>query len=298
MVGENSAGKTSFLAGLRYLFEALASAGSRNPFNRDPYFLGSFQEIAHCRIRGRPTASFVMRMEIEEDDITHEFRYARGEPQPELGVYRFSSKLDTATIDFTEKFISLKFGEKPAFDDITVSADEMKSFVPIEYIRENLLYLGFIFDHLLRFQLRQDGAAERLQRTIPEERLNAFGRRFQGSTAHLQKNVFASAPVRTQPHRTYTPSEVPISSEGDQVPLELARAKLRSPERWNEIQKSLASFGRDSGLFTNIDIRQFGRSDIDPFQVLVRIGGARRNIVDVRIRSQSGIADCVSNSES
>jgi predicted ATPase len=63
--------------------------------------------------------------------------------------------------------------------------------------------------------------------------------------------------------------------------LELARAKLRSPERWGEIQRNLAAFGLDSGLFTDIDIRQFGKSDIDPFQVLVRLGKDRRNLVDV-----------------
>jgi predicted ATPase len=63
--------------------------------------------------------------------------------------------------------------------------------------------------------------------------------------------------------------------------LELARAKLRSPERWGEIQRNLAAFGHESGLFTDIDIRQFGKNDIDPFQVLVRLGKDRRNLVDV-----------------
>jgi hypothetical protein len=116
---------------------------------------------------------------------------------------------------------------------------------------------------------------------LPEARVAKLQATFHKSVRDLQKNVFASAPVRTQPSRTYTPSEVRASSEGDQVPLELARAKLRSPERWGEIQRNLAAFGRDSGLFTDIDIRQFGKSDIDPFQVLVRLGKDRRNIVDV-----------------
>jgi len=46
LVGENSAGKTSFLAGLRYLLESLRRQAP-NPFNRDPYFLGGFDQIAH-----------------------------------------------------------------------------------------------------------------------------------------------------------------------------------------------------------------------------------------------------------
>ena len=48
LVGENSAGKTSFLAATRILLESF-TPGSLNPFNRDPYHLGGFEQIAHYR---------------------------------------------------------------------------------------------------------------------------------------------------------------------------------------------------------------------------------------------------------
>jgi hypothetical protein len=48
LVGENSAGKTTFLAAVRLLLESFLRAGE-NPFNRDPYYLGGFEQIAHYR---------------------------------------------------------------------------------------------------------------------------------------------------------------------------------------------------------------------------------------------------------
>ena len=48
LVGENSTGKTSFLAVIRILSDMAYSF--RNPdFKEDPYDLGSFDEIAHHR---------------------------------------------------------------------------------------------------------------------------------------------------------------------------------------------------------------------------------------------------------
>jgi hypothetical protein len=45
LVGKNSAGKTTFLAGARYL---LAGSDSPfNPFNRDPFYLGGYDQIAY-----------------------------------------------------------------------------------------------------------------------------------------------------------------------------------------------------------------------------------------------------------
>jgi hypothetical protein len=48
LVGENSAGKTTFLAGSRLLFENFLRI-PQNPFNKDPYYLGGFDQIAHYR---------------------------------------------------------------------------------------------------------------------------------------------------------------------------------------------------------------------------------------------------------
>jgi hypothetical protein len=284
LIGENSTGKSSFLAGLRFIFEAF-SGGTQNIFNKEPFFLGGFEEIAYRKGARQLASQFEMKVNNPDDKTTHQFKFIKGEPQPELSEYKFMwSDHDSVSFSLADDKPTVTF----EFTDIANSVvpidlfDNERGFPPSGFLRANLTYLPMLIQQT-RFRAKtiSQSTTGRNIPKLPEERITNLEEKFHKSMQHLQKNVFASAPVRTQPSRTYTPSEVRASSEGDQVPLELARAKLRSPEQWREIQRNLASFGHDSGLFTDIDIRQFGKSDIDPFQVLVRLGKDRRNLVDV-----------------
>ena len=49
LVGENSTGKTSFMAMIRALWDRLLSGSQVPDFKEEPYDLGSFDEIAHYR---------------------------------------------------------------------------------------------------------------------------------------------------------------------------------------------------------------------------------------------------------
>jgi hypothetical protein len=299
LIGENSAGKTSFLAGVRYLLEAFSRSSSA-PFNRAPYFLGGFEQIAH--VRGGRTGrakNFKLSIRIPETEsnqlsfldtdqhTTHSFSFGKGYPQPEIEAYRLLGDDLALTLSFAhetprgtisrlsgeERMVNLSFRRAP----------------PSAAIKNNNGYIPFLIDDL-RFHLdvpgrARDGGPEAgpdltpIGLTLNEARKFWQGARTAGRI--LTQDVFASAPVRTQPSRTYTPSELIASSEGSHVPLELARTKLRSPSQWEAMKKRLVSFGQRSGLFTDIDIKQFGKSDIDPFQLLVKIDGPAMNLVDV-----------------
>lgn len=90
---------------------------------------------------------------------------------------------------------------------------------------------------------------------------------------------YAFAPVRTRPLRTYDPIKGAVSPEGDHVPLILA-TMARSSD-WQTLAAALESFGRHSGLFTKVAVRQLGESESDPFQIQVHIGGKPVNLIDV-----------------
>ena len=81
LVGENSTGKTSFLAMIRILSDVARNL--RNPdFKEDPYDLGSFDEIAHYRgARGGRTSSFEagfsIKLDGKRDPLIH-FEFAFG----------------------------------------------------------------------------------------------------------------------------------------------------------------------------------------------------------------------------
>lgn len=96
---------------------------------------------------------------------------------------------------------------------------------------------------------------------------------------HARQRPYAIAPIRTRPRRTYDPIKGAVSPEGDHVPLSLAT--LARSSDWKALTAALESFGRHSGLFTGVDVRQLGASESDPFQIQIHIGGKPRNLMDV-----------------
>ena len=87
----------------------------------------------------------------------------------------------------------------------------------------------------------------------------------------------AFAPVRTRPKRTYNPRVSTHSPEGEHTPMMLS-SFLDS----NELgQKKLIKFGKDSGLFSNLNVRKFGEMGGDPFQIQAEALGYLRNVIDV-----------------
>lgn len=297
LVGENSAGKTTFLAGLRFLLESL-SRRTVSPFNREPFFLGGFEQIAHFRGgRGGRAKKFNLSIALplsldeqsvlpddtarQAQEITHSFEFVEGPtPQPHLESYRFEVGQGRAAFSFTSDVPKISIGYSGESWGVSNLRGPSSSI-----IQDSTYFLTYLFDELLigprarrnsqELQLELESSPDRVM--VIEE----LQKHFRATRNKLGREVFASAPVRSQPLRTYTPSDILASSEGAHVPLELARAKIQSPERWKRVKASLLTFGKSSGLFSDIDIRKLGRSDIDPFQLLVKIGGPAMNILDV-----------------
>ena len=61
----------------------------------------------------------------------------------------------------------------------------------------------------------------------------------------------------------------------------LMRIEATKKKKWEVLKKQLVEFGRNSGLFENIDVKNFGRSLGAPFQLQVKVRGPKANIVDV-----------------
>jgi hypothetical protein len=91
----------------------------------------------------------------------------------------------------------------------------------------------------------------------------------------------AVAPVRTKPHRVYTPrSDIP-RPEGEHIPVVMAQIAFDDPDGWSKLSKGLADFGPPAGLFSDIRVKRLGKKVSDPFQILVKVGGASANLIDV-----------------
>ena len=97
---------------------------------------------------------------------------------------------------------------------------------------------------------------------------------------------YASAPVRSKPHRTYDPARPVQDPEGDYIPMYLANIYFQDQKQWKELKIALESFGQTAGLFDELSIKPLGKKGSEPFQVQIRKSGKttkgpRRNLIDV-----------------
>ena len=258
LVGPNSTGKTSFLALVRALWDVAFRDVIPN-FHESPYDLGSFEDIVYRR-GGRTgqascfAGSFEYRPPLPEPDefirFGTVFENRQTAPFPILRAYS-GTKVDvqmptSETIDGQPP--QYRIGKGP-WQDLGKSA--VVSFggglVPLEVLRWMPMSMDEhdrdAWEHFLGFIRNQKNFAPR---------------------------PFASAPTRSRPLRTYNPTLLAHDSEGDYIPSYLSHLSRNDSYRWQIMKDRIEEFGSHSGLFDEITVRSFGRSDSDPFQIQVR----------------------------
>jgi hypothetical protein len=289
LVGENSTGKTSFLAGLRQMVEAFSQAPG-NAFNKEPYYLGSFEQIAHYRGgRAGRARSFCLELEIGPDGeqpelfegrtrprlTKHRLVFTKGPGQPELSSYEVSARDILGRFDLSGGRPRILV-QQPGQTDILIQPDRAP---PSVLMRREIGFLGYYLQDLVMRSSR--GPANDVDEPGPTEIVRLLWNVMRQSSRSMERNVFASAPVRIQPRRVYTPSELSSLNPSEQVPLEMANMKLASPDRWQQTKSKLNEFGKRSGLFEDLEVKRLGKTDSDPFQLQVKNQGPAANIVDV-----------------
>ena len=291
LVGENSTGKTSFLAMTRILYDM--AYGFRNPdFKEDPYDLGSFDEIAHHRGgRGGRATTFEMGFSVQsgrknEPETNFDLTFERSGTAPVPIRRRLSSGRDW--IDEThaagENYLLEVGSARGKWKAQIPDEDEVRSRV-----QDDLMIPPYY--SLLRRSFR--GVEEETNFLPLEESppispmdLRQLRNLALGSYGLRAERPFASAPVRSKPRRTYDPSRPTPDPEGDYVPMYLAELISGDRQAWADLKDRLERFGMDSGLFDEISIKRLGRRGSEPFQVQVRKTGGRakgpwRNLIDV-----------------
>ena len=255
LVGENSTGKTSFMAMIRALWD-VAYRRTDPDFKEEPYDLGSFDEIAHHRggRGGRAEtfeAGFTARQRETQTGLTlkvatdHPYRFdvkfGQDGTAPVPVGRRFSCDDNWVEEDFTydewptlirlgtpngswlkEIYPDPDYEASPFGVDPESLDDRQDSVPPTDEDWERLQRLSRIFDEV-----------------------REFGR-------HKQR-PYASAPVRSKPQRTYDPARTTRDPEGDYIPMYLAEVFFQNKGEWNYFKGALEKFGQESGLFDDAD---------------------------------------------
>ena len=289
LVGENSTGKTSFLAAIRAILEV--GSDHRDPdFLSSPYDLGSFHEIAYrqdpnSRRGGADSFGLGFRCAGEEvEAVAVDATFTLGEgaaPMLSTALWRAGDVWVREHRDARE--IRTEVGSVSGSWRLPSLRDPDRRYL---YGRD-----AFAFSRLLGAAVESGkpgelqplhGAAD----AVPSESDHVKLIRLYFESAKFRPAALAGAPIRSRPRRTYNSGKPVQDPQGRSIPAFLANMHARNPDAWQNMKSLLEEFGRTSGLFDEIFIRRLGRSEFEPFQVEVRKWGkkrkgAKRNLMDV-----------------
>jgi len=283
LVGDNSTGKTSFLALIRALWDLKVSQVVPN-FKEPPYDLGSFDEIVHFRGgRGGRAESFEAYL-ASSDGVGYraQFRQQGTVPMPVLIEYKHADAWVRIFHDAGLRKHTFELGTARGTWRLDPTSVEGTRW-PFESGRDVRLHMVNLTALLL---------GQEITGKIPIHPLDDAPAYDSSAAAQIRPLLdvlrsracrpYASAPIRSKPRRTYDPSTSDRDPEGDYVPIFLAELYSRDKDRWEKLKGKIEQFGKEAGLFDEIVIRRLG----GPFQVWIRKGGRRlkgplRNLIDM-----------------
>ena len=278
LVGENSTGKTTLLGCYATLHGMFSTrfGGYRADFNREPFSLGSFRDIARPR-RNRPGAA-------------RRFKIGFGVPKRGDGAPSYELIATFAERGSQPALTSWRYGfSAGGFLEIRQGGDNRTAVAIEGYETE----IGLPFERTdLRFLLSHLGEVGSSRypclepvvdfvRTVAEMKT----RDRHSMSSFLLPDcppVVPVAPLRATPRRTYDPTREAARPDGAHVPMLMMRLHHEGGPGWKSLQAELSDFGRASGLFSEIRVKRHGKRIGDPFQLQVRAhSGSHANLMDV-----------------
>lgn len=293
LVGENSTGKSTVLALTRIAWDLVYGVSEPN-FNEDPFSLGAYDDMAHYHGgRGKRAKAFSVGVRLASPRSTK--RTASADPLQVNAVFESSAgQPDLTQLKVAQGGVSVSAAK--AEDGLQVEFSSPSGTVKVAPKHRflsatlNLRNLFFILEPLLYRELRTrqrdlfEGLPENVSEFLPLlDRMSGIGYPSGTRRPDHWARPLATAPIRSRPKRTYDPLQEARSPEGDHIPMFLARLASTTPDAWTALESSLAKYGRGAGLFEDVVVRRFGKSDSAPFQLRVRLAGQQKeaNIVDV-----------------
>jgi predicted ATPase len=274
LVGENSAGKSTFLAMLR-------AAGRLDPsaFNEPPFDLGAYESIARSTAEGTVVRQFRVGMGFAKSkgrdksegatslEVTYGERHGQVAPR-EVDLRwddgtAFRAKIEESSVTAGWSVPGSPGGER-----------QVPLRRPYPNLAQALMHVAFRVAGGVGTRQQDDAGApdgDRLLRRV----VDLLEAAQDGSW------MLASAPIRSQARRTYDPRVDAATPDGAHVPMVLAQLSMVNDQQWEELRERIITFGGASGLLSALDIARKGEKSSDPFQVTVEVGRAKANLVDV-----------------
>lgn len=288
LVGENSSGKSTFLACTRLAWHA-AQLSFPMDFNEDPFLLGAYDQIATFRGgRGGRASSFTVGFEFPLGDWPKKMsakalrgsaavsaRFIRRGVQPELDCWEFSCG-----------GYGISIAGQQAGSESSATLRTPKNELAIRSLPEFPARMGLLpFVGFARFAATKRPAGEgfpRVEGAIPNpDEFDVLEQLVFRAYRQLGSKPYATAPIRTKPLRTYDPLKETPTPEGTHTPMILAKILAGNADAPSSVRAMLKEFGNSSGLMEDLSVRRMGDKESDPFQLRVKIAGPAFNLADV-----------------
>ena len=290
LVGENSTGKTTFMACLYTALNNLVPSPkniveSGVSFNTPPFSLGGFRDIARRQNDGKLVANeFGIGFVVSEPGINDSTStmFSFGEKDMEAsGTKIFVKFSDGAKLEIIRE----KSGAAISGPDFRVHGVELPPQTPFAFM-STLLFALFSLE-----EQAKDGRNPMAQKahSFLKERLNLSHGDFmpeklstvmrEGAEMMTQQIAMAFEPTRAKPKRTY--SILGDDSESERTPAFLFRLSINAPEKWRALRKRLIAFGKESGMFSDFNVVAHGVRSGGDFHLEVKTRGLKSNIADV-----------------
>jgi predicted ATPase len=269
LVGENSTGKTTTLACFHVLANYLRDR--EIDFNLDPYTMGIFKDLVRdsMKIEKAFKLGFVYKHAGEDVEWIVKFVEKEGRVEPTVS---------SIIVKFTDGKIVFEVGNAQGINPHLTAVDEKRNHYYVSCETDILTWVssGIFLDVLKGKSEEKIALANYLK-----GREDFIKGRFEPWDIWDMLSVFSISPVRSRPKRTYDPMRESNDPEGSDVPMLLMRIEATEKTDWKTLKTQLVEFGKSSGLFQDIEIRNFGQSLGDPFQLQFEVRGPTSNIIDV-----------------
>ena len=312
LVGENSTGKSSFMASYMAIDQCFREQrlNDEPDFNLDPFELGSFKDIAYTTDKKRNgTNEFKIGMSYnrnlfstgEHSELSICFKQKNRLPHVYNLSYRFGKndfiefeRTHTGTKMRTPRF-SMMFDIPLTHVDHLVkliingiaSMDQNQAKIYRSIIAQDLFWSDIVnpskenvdesIDLIITYLMQ---LTEKYSNHKTNETTSDF-RRFELMMPNIREAI-AMAPIRSKPKRSYDPIRELPNPEGDHIPMLIMRLSKTNQKYWNEFRRSLVKFGKASELFSDIRVESDESGSISSFEVQVKVrSGKFINIMDV-----------------
>ena len=282
-----------------------ASYWNRIPdFSEPPYDLGGFETIVHRAGAERGA----------DERVRAAFEVAGGEPggDPFKAEVTFGARLGTAMPDYRRishggcwiEQVASEYAEDRTYSRFEISFGTSRQTWGSGDLRQELasgdsssltlppfslaLHAYWFLEGKDRGEIR--GAVPRNMDTEHDgARLQALISHFEhpDMSRRADRRPYASAPIRSEPQRTYSPGSSAPTVRGSHAPYYLAQLSQRSPSAWERLKERLCQFGKRAGLFEELIPHRWRTGNGDgPFEIRLRLPGQRAsssllNLADV-----------------